>query len=128
MKPILKVPTHLFGRSVLVVEDEFMVAWDLESTLSAAGLKVLGPVSSVQSALDLIRQTRPDAAILDLNLRGELVTPVAQELHRLQVPFVLSTAYNHLKPSEEKALAGVENIGKPLPSARFLEVLAEMLR
>ncbi len=55
VKPILKVPTHLFGRSVLVVEDEFMVAWDLETTLSAAGLKVLGPVSSVQAALDLIR-------------------------------------------------------------------------
>ncbi len=56
------------------------------------------------------------------------MTPVAQELRKLEVPFVLSTAYNHLKPSEETALTGIENIGKPLPSARFLEVLAEMLR
>ena len=90
--PILRIPAHLFGRSVLVVEDEALVAWDLESTLTAAGLKVLGPVASVQAALDLLRNNRPDAAILDVNLQGELVTPVARELRNMKVPFVLSTA------------------------------------
>jgi DNA-binding NtrC family response regulator len=127
LKPVLKVPTHIFGRNILVVEDELLVAWDIEATLTAAGLNVMGPVSSVQSALDLIRSAKPDAAILDLNLRGELVTPVAQELRKLGVPFVLSTAYNHLRPAGDEVFAEVENIGKPLATSRLLEVLGEML-
>src|SRR5687768_10546420 len=94
--PILRIPAHLFGRSILVVEDEALVAWDLESTLHAAGLNVLGPVASVKAALDLLRKSRPDAAILDVNLHGELVTPVARQLRTMNVPFVLSTAYGNL--------------------------------
>lgn len=125
--PILKVPSHVLGRTVLLVEDELLVAWDLEQTLTAAGMLVLGPASSVASALDLIKSTTPDAAILDLNLRGELVTPVARRLRELGVPFVLSTAYNHLRSEGEDAFQGVENLGKPLASGRCLEVLGEML-
>ncbi|WP_421694307.1 hypothetical protein [Aestuariivirga sp.] len=123
--PILKVPSHVLGRTVLLVEDELLVAWDLEQTLTAAGMLV--PASSVASALDLIKSTTPDAAILDLNLRGELVTPVARRLRELGVPFVLSTAYNHLRSEGEDAFQGVENLGKPLASGRCLEVLGEML-
>lgn len=124
---ILKVPSHLLGRTVLLVEDELLVAWDLEQTLMAAGMRVLGPASSVASALALITATKPDAAILDLNLRGELVTPVARRLREMGVPFVLSTAYNHLRSETETAFEGVENLGKPLASVRCVEVLGEML-
>lgn len=127
LKPILKVPKRLFGRLVLVVEDELMVAWDIESTLTAAGIRVLGPVSSVSTALALISQQTPDAAILDLNLQGELCTPVAQRLREMGVPFILSTAYNHLRPDGDSAFEGVDNLGKPFPPSRFLEVLDEML-
>lgn len=124
--PILKVPSHLLGRTVLLVEDEMMVAWDMEQMLTAAGMRVMGPAASVDSALDLIRHERPDAAILDLNLRGELVTPVARRLREMGVPFVLSTAYNDLRGGEA-AFSGVENLGKPLASSRCVEVLGEML-
>ena len=125
--PILKVPTHLLGRSVLLVEDELLVAWDLEQMLTAAGVRVIGPASSVSAALQLLKSERPDAAILDLNLRGELVTPVARRLREMSVPFVLSTAYNHLRSEAEEAFSGVENLGKPLPSARCVQVLGEIL-
>jgi CheY-like chemotaxis protein len=125
--PILKVPTHLLGRTVLVVEDELMVALDIEQTLKAAGVRVLGPAASVSSALLLLNTQRPDAAILDLNLRGELVTPVARRLRDMGVPFVLSTAYNHLRADDEQAFSGVANIGKPLASARCVQVLGEIL-
>jgi CheY-like chemotaxis protein len=124
--PILKVPTHLLGRSVLVVEDEQLVAWDIEQTLKTAGV-MLGPAASVGSALSLLNTQRPDAAILDLNLRGELVTPVARRLRDMGVPFVLSTAYNHLRSDDEQAFSGVTNLGKPLASARCVQVLGEML-
>lgn len=123
---ILKVPSHVLGRSVLVVEDEMMIAWDLEQTLTAAGMRVLGPVASVETALALIRSERPDAAILDLNLRGELVTPVARRLRQMGVPFVLATAYNHLR-GDDAEFSGVENLGKPVASARCVEVLGAML-
>lgn len=125
--PILRIPAHLFGRSILVVEDEALVAWDLESTLHAAGLKVLGPVASVKAALDLLLTNRPDAAILDVNLKGELVTPVARALRNMNVPFVLSTACNNLRPERNDALEGAPNIGKPLPARRFLDLLSEVL-
>ena len=89
---ILKPPTHLMGRSVLLVEDEMMIAWDIELTLTHAGMRVMGPAASVDRALRLIGEERPDAAILDLKLRGELVTPVARTLRDMGVPFVLATA------------------------------------
>ena len=57
--PILKVPTHLLGRSVLLVEDELLVAWDIEQMLTAAGVRVLGPAASVSSALALLQTNRP---------------------------------------------------------------------
>ena len=66
--------------------------------LRAAGVQVLGPAASV--AVPPWRCStphKPDAAILDLNLRGELATPVARRLREMGVPFVLSTAYNHLR-------------------------------
>ena len=123
---ILKPPSHLMGRSVLLVEDEMMIAWDIEQTLTHAGMRVLGPASSVKRAMTLIAGERPDAAILDLKLRGELVTPVAKKLRALEVPFVLATAYNHLR-SGDMEFDGVENLGKPVPSERCVSVLGEML-
>lgn len=123
---ILKPPRHLMGRSVLLVEDEAMIALDMEQTLTAAGLRVLGPAASVTSALRLIARERPDAAILDLDLGGELVTPVARTLRDLGVPFVLATAHNHLRGGEAE-FSGVENLGKPVASVRCVEVLGEML-
>ena len=123
---ILKPPRHLMGRSVLLVEDEAMIALDMEQTLTAAGLRVLGPAASVNSALRLIARERPDAAILDLDLGGELVTPVARTLRDLGVPFVLATAHNHLRGGEAE-FSGVENLGKPVASVRCVKVLGEML-
>ncbi len=123
---ILKPPTHLMGRSVLLVEDEMMIAWDIEQTLTHAGMRVMGPAASVGSALRLIGAERPDAAILDIKLRGELVTPVARKLREMSVPFVLATAYNHLR-GEDTEFIGVENLGKPVASERCVAALGEML-
>lgn len=123
---ILKPPSHLMGRSVLLVEDEMMIAWDIEQTLTHAGLRVLGPAASVGRAMFLIDEERPDVAILDLKLRGELVTPVAKKLRHMGVPFVLATAYNHLR-EEEAEFIGIQNLGKPVASERCVEVLGEML-
>ena len=68
------------GRLVLVVEDEFLIALDLEQLLRRHGWRVLGPAATVAVALRLLRGAMPDVALLDVNLGGELVTPVAAEL------------------------------------------------
>ena len=64
------------GRLVLVVEDEFLIALDLEQLLLRRhGWRVLGPAATVAEALWLLQGATPDVASLDINLRGELVTP-----------------------------------------------------
>ncbi|MCA0305455.1 MAG: hypothetical protein LCH95_23895 [Proteobacteria bacterium] len=110
---------------ILVVEDEFLVALELESILSAGGLEVLGPASTVGAALEIIAGHRPDAAVLDVDLRGESVTPVAVALRRLEVPFVLATAYR--ADDLPDALRGAVNMGKPVDSRSVVSTLKAML-
>ena len=64
------------GPAVLVVEDEFLIAMDLECLLERNGWRVLGPAATVKEALRLLDGETPDVALLDVNLRGEMVTPV----------------------------------------------------
>lgn len=110
---------------ILIVEDEFLVAMELESILSASGLAVLGPVSTVVAALEILAECRPDAAVLDVNLRGESVTPVALSLQRMAVPFVLTTAYR--ADDLPDALLGSVNMGKPVDSKSVVTTLKAML-
>lgn len=83
----------LGGRRILIVEDEFLTAQQLEICVHDAGGKVVGPVASVDDALPIARTQGIDAALLDVNLRGRMVTPVAEELQARGIPFVLVTAY-----------------------------------
>ena len=113
------------GRLVLVVEDEFLIALDLELLLRRHGWRVLGPAATVAAALRLLRQgATPDVALLDVNLRGELVTPVAAELRARGVPFVLASAY-HVPALAAAALAGALNVGRPTDERRLLAALLQ---
>jgi two-component system, response regulator PdtaR len=106
---------------VLVVEDEFLIALDLELLLRRHGWRVLGPAATVDQALRLLRQgDTPDVALLDVNLGGE---PVAAELRARGVPFVLASAY-HLPAQAAAALAGAPAVGKPTEERRLLAALA----
>jgi CheY-like chemotaxis protein len=114
---------------VLVVEDEFLIALDLELLLKAHGWRVLGPVASVAAALRLLDSAAPDVALLDLNLRSELVTPVAEALQARDIPFVLASAYDQSAwPQGATALAQVPNVGKPAHPHRLLVALAQAAR
>ena len=85
----------LQGCRVLVVEDEYMLAEDLRSDLDEAGAIVLGPVGKLKQALDLIgAEERIDGAVLDVNLGGEKVYPVADQLIRRGVPIIFTTGYD----------------------------------
>lgn len=80
---------------VLVVEDEYMLAEDLAAELDEVGAVVLGPVGTLEAAIALIdAEPRIDGAILDVNLRGEMVFPAADILLERGVPFVFTTGYD----------------------------------
>jgi len=77
---------------VLLVEDDLLIAMDVEALLKDLGCTVVGPLTSVKAALEVIPTQPIDAALLDINLNNELVFPVADTLARLEVPFVFVTS------------------------------------
>ncbi|WP_323768737.1 response regulator [Marinovum sp.] len=79
--------------AVLIVDDEFLLAYDLTEEVEAAGYGVVGPAHSVASALDLIEAERTDCAILDVNLGKETSYPIAEELAARGIPFTFITGY-----------------------------------
>ena len=80
---------------MLVIEDEFYIADDLVTALLAAGLEVVGPAYSVPQALACIESAPDiDGAILDLNLRKQLASRVADALSSREIPFLITTGYD----------------------------------
>jgi DNA-binding response OmpR family regulator len=110
---------------VLVVEDEFLIAMELRAFLEDAGFEVLGPVPTVASALDAVGSELPDAAVLDVNLYGERVTPVAVALAARNVPFVLASAYSSADLEGEPVLAAARNVGKPVARNALVAAMNE---
>jgi CheY-like chemotaxis protein len=85
--------TSLDGKAVLLVEDQALVSDDLADLLNNVGMSTIGPAISVSSALALLENSRPDAAILDVNLNGELAFPIADALLARGIPFFFITGY-----------------------------------
>ncbi|MXO84430.1 response regulator [Altererythrobacter aurantiacus] len=83
------------GLAILIAEDEYYVATELARELARAGATVIGPAPSVDKALDLNgSHARIDAALLDVNLGGEIVFSVADLLRERHVPFLFATGYD----------------------------------
>ena len=78
---------------VLVVEDEALIAWLITDTLESLGCDIVGPVSALEAALEMAQDPTVDAAILDVNVRGGKIYPVAELLLARGVPFVLASGY-----------------------------------
>jgi DNA-binding response OmpR family regulator len=84
----------LLGRRILIVEDEAMLALDLEWAIDAAGAQVIGPAMTLDEALGIIARGEPiDAAVLDVDLAGRSVLPVARQLAEAGVPFLFHTGH-----------------------------------
>jgi PAS domain S-box-containing protein len=85
------------GERLLIVEDESLVAMEIAEQMRKRGWTVLGPALSVDEAFHLIAETAfPDVAMLDVNLRGHTVYPLADLLQRGGVPFLFCTGYEKL--------------------------------
>ena len=110
---------------ILIVEDEFLVAMELQSLLEGQGCEVVGPASSVARGLALLERERPDLALLDVNLAGQSVAPLAFRLKEQGVPYVLVTGYRDLAQREPE-LRDAPRIDKPVNRHRLLTMLAQM--
>ena len=112
----------LQGRRVLVIEDESLVAMLLETILSDMGCTVIGPESNVGDGLRVVTgETDLDAALLDVNVAGREVFPVAEALKARGVPFVFSTGYGEAGLPEH--WRGNPTIQKPFTEGAIREAL-----
>jgi len=100
---------------------------ELEDVLRQAGYDVIGPARDVSAALRLLRAERPDGAILDVNLAGEWVTPVAEVLRAMFVPFILASGYGAEDLDSEPVLRDAINVGKPSRPELLLTEVRNML-
>ena len=85
--------SELTGLRVLVVEDEAAISLLLEDMLLDFGCEVIGPAARLAAALDTLSREKVDLAILDVNVAGEPIYPVAEALAQRSIPFVFSTGY-----------------------------------
>lgn len=116
----------LAGKRVLVVEDDFLIAEDLVRALEEAGAVVLGPMATVSEALAAVMSEGAlDFAVLNIELRGEVIFPVAHVLRQRTVPFIFVTGYDReVLPPEFVDAAWLE---KPLNPAKLMRALFSLV-
>lgn len=110
------------GRRVLIVEDDYFIAQDMQRAFEEVGAEVLGPVPSIEEALELIAATSDlTAVLLDINLHDEMSYPVADALLVRGVPFVFTTGYE--KAALPPRYAGVPHFEKPVEVTHITRAL-----
>ena len=111
------------GRRILVVEDDFLIATLITEAFTTHGAEIVGPAGTVTDALALVAsEERIDGAVLDVNLRGEPVYPVADALVSKGVPIVFTTGYDRSRLAPR--FADTPCLQKPLRVERLVQALS----
>ncbi len=113
LEPAGFVPSVSRAR-LLLVEDEAVVGMFMEELLDELGFSPTSPVTSLGEAMAAAKRERFDGAVLDMNLKGELVYPLAELLRSQNVPFFFVTGYSQL--GVDSRFAGVPVVQKPVTS------------
>jgi len=113
---------NLSNLTVLIVEDEPLIAMSLEDALIDQGVACLGPAGSVSAALEMIEAGGFDIALLDVNLRGERVDAVADRLAGAGIPFIFTTGHGAEGLPDAHRTRPV--IGKPFRDIDITDALA----
>jgi CheY-like chemotaxis protein len=118
--------TELDGRRILVVEDDYLVASLIQDVLESAGCVVSGPIPRLPQAVDAAKAEACDAAVLDVNLGGTRVFPVAEVLTQRHIPFVFVTGYGaNALPDEHH---GRPMIRKPFRNDELLCAVSHLVK
>lgn len=114
----------LSGLRILVVEDEFLVALEIERMLLDFNCDVVGPVADLEIALELAQEEPIDGAVLDVNVGGRKIDPVAFALAERGIPFILSTGYT--SEGITAALRARPRLNKPFGDLQMAELMADV--
>ncbi|MCS6625587.1 response regulator [Roseibacterium beibuensis] len=114
------------GRRVLIVEDESLVAMLLETILEDMGCVAVGPAATVDEGMKMAADAEPiDAALLDVNVAGKQVFPIAEALKTRGVPFVFSTGYGESGLPDD--WRGHPTLQKPFTEAAVRDALIKAM-
>ena len=113
--------------NILVVEDEFFVAMQIETVLREAGWDITGPAGTLANAVNLARSVACDGAVLDVNLRGERVDEVAAVLSERGIPFLFVSGYGreHLPQAFRD---NAEFLAKPWSDQTLVRAVRDLLK
>jgi CheY-like chemotaxis protein len=113
------------GERILVVEDDFLTAVEIARILREAGSEIVGPVGSLEEALNLATGAVIDAAVLDINLNGHRVYDVAGVLSLRCIPFLFVTGYR--LESLPEAFLNVPVMAKPFEPGALVGAVHELM-
>src|SRR3984957_622745 len=111
------------GRRILLVEDEILICLLIETILSDAGYEVV-VANTIEEAMDAIAQGPLAAAILDLNLKGRKVYPVAEKLAAIDTPFIFATGGGG---RDIEGFPGRPWVGKPFQESEILAAVNKLV-
>ncbi len=115
----------LAGRRVLVVEDEFVIALDMEQMLRRLGADTVDLAASLADALAAIERTPPALVILDLKLRADSTVPIAEALQVCAIPMIFVTGYGDLDSLPE-SLRCRPLLRKPIDFATLTALVSDI--
>lgn len=107
--------------SLLLVEDETLVGMMMKDTLTELGFHVIGPLGRIDEAIAVLERQPFQAAVLDVNLRGEMIYSLADEIANRGIPFIFVTGYG--SEAIEKRFADIPVLQKPVDQAVLRRVL-----
>ncbi len=113
------------GARILVVEDNALLAIELAQALTSAGFEAVGPALTVAQSIALIEKDGCDAAVLDINLRGETSEPVAESLRARGIPFITMTGY--ARAQQPAVFEGAPTFTKPVAMELVIDGLNRCL-
>ena len=121
----LNAASFLNGKTILLVEDEFLLALQLEELLQSRGGTVLGPFRKLDDAMQAAQREEFDFAILDVNLNGTMVYPLADDLLKRDVPFLFLSGYSLANLPER--FRAVTRLNKPCDPGLLISILRTRL-
>ena len=116
----------LAGANILVVEDEMLITMLLEDILDELGCRVVGSAVNLRQAHALVEGTPADAAILDVNLGGDPVFPIAEQLTARNIPIIFASGYGASGLPEK--WQGCVTLPKPFTADQVERALRAVLR
>jgi CheY-like chemotaxis protein len=114
----------LRGQRILIVEDEFLIAFELVHRVEDHGGSAVGPVGRVEQALQIATAQRLDGALLDINLGGQAAYAVADALIKRKIPVILVTGYSGDQLPER--FRGIPKLPKPFPNGLGERIMREV--